>query len=606
MKQELQDKILAAYRKEGEENGYGFPWSEATFGSDARRLYVFERSNRPGTVRVRWQATDAEAAERDGTTRPKRTLQLQEAIRDKRGRFRKRGLDRARAAAKEVYEEWLDPSSADDATGHATTLEDVFRRLLDPKDGKSVTDRWAYRLGSFPIKHDRRTHLSIIAQAIGLGVRPKDITMKHARRIWRAVADHHGQSGVGYRAAEQTVATLVSALNYARREGIIPPTAGVLPGGWHEDLKIDWIARTETNPNDVKRETYTEQETAQIIGALPKADPRIRLPIHLGAGFRLGQVATYLKRSGIHEGGTFGLYAEFIDRKSGETVRIDLPPPAQRTLRRAWSSGHLRRLEAAYQDGELEDYFIVPGGLMKDGACQVEHAGAPLDRRYVLRLFHRLEKAAGVEHIRGRAFHGLRRAFEPLVARHSPDSRVRDKAGGWKIGSGTREAIYTKSDSEALAAATAVARAAALEDVSNPASPAERAEDLSVQARLTLTELASVAELAGGGLGDEVSELIEGVKRIEERARELAAEAENVETVLTTEDAEAARHRELAAGIQAELDRQGLTQKAAAELAGVSASDISYIVRGKAGGVVSTERVEHVLQALQASPETRA
>lgn len=445
-------------------------------------------------------------------------------------------------------------------------------------------------------------------EGLGLDTPPADIGMQSARRLWRSIADYHDQSGVGGRSAQQLVGTLISALNYARRDDLVPLTDGIIHSEWRDSLRTDWLTRTGVSLADkeVSRESHTEQETAKIIDALPLADPRIRVAFPIGAGLRLGQMSANLTRRGVHEGGVFGLYVEFMDRKAAETVRIDLPPVAQRELRHAMEDGHLRKLEAAYQAGDIDDYFIVPGGSMKDGACQVRYCHEPLSRESVLKYFHKLEAAAGVEHIKGRSWHGLRRAFEALVARHTQDPNVKDRAGGWKIGGGTRLRIYMNKEGEELTEAAAHARAAALADVSSAASPAERTEDLSVQARLHLDLLAEAAEETGDtGLAEDVASATELIARIQKRAQELASEAaKQAGPRLTREELEARRHEETAAAIREEIERQELTGKAAAEITGVSPSYISAVVNGKSSGTVGTETLEEMLEALRASPET--
>lgn len=612
MKNELREEILKAYREAKaaghEENSYGFPWQQTTYGPDGRTLYVHERPDRPGSVRVRWQLTDDEQAARDEVARPSPSVRLPEPLRDKRGRLRKKAADRAVEAAKEEYEEWLNPSKAAGATAKAATLEDVFRYFLDPETGAAMTDDHRYDVGDIPPDPARRAHTTIIDTVLGLDTAPSDIGMASARRLWRSVAAHYDHTGKGGTAAEKVVATLISALNHAREDEIVPPTDGLIPEKWREKYRTDWMALTgvSLSENAVSRESHTEEEAAKIVQALPQADPRIRVAFHIGAGFRVGQMSAYLTRAGIHEGGVFGLYAEFADRKSGEVVRIELPPSAQREWRRATESGHLRELEAAYQSGKLADYYVVPGGQMKNGACQVKHAGKPLNKRSVLKFFHELEEAAGVEHIDGRSWHGLRRAFETLVGRHTNSPDARDKAGGWTIGGGTRGKIYTQKEEEALTAEAARARAAALADVSDAASPAERAEDLAAQARLLLKALTRAAEDTGDDeLSQHVAAATESITRAETQARKLSGEApQKAGPALTREELEEKHREETAAAIREEIERRGLTGKAAAEIAGVSPSYISAVVNGKSSGTVATETLEGMLEALQASPET--
>lgn len=61
---------------------------------------------------------------------------------------------------------------------------------------------------------------------------------------------------------------------------------------------------------------------------------------------------------------------------------------------------------------------------------------------------------------------------------------------------------------------------------------------------------------------------------------------------------------EAAAAIREEIERQGLTGKAAAGITAVSPSYISAVVNGKSSGTVATETLEEMLGALRISPET--
>jgi Trk K+ transport system NAD-binding subunit len=105
------------------------------------------------------------------------------------------------------------------------------------------------------------------------------------------------------------------------------------------------------------------------------------------------------------------------------------------------------------------------------------------------------EAKCGVRHVRGRLFHGLRRSMEKLVALETTDEAVRDLAGRWVVGGGTRPAIYTDAQDEDRRAMAATARDAAINRVSGA--------------------LASVPFLNSLGLE---------AARIEEKAREVARE----------------------------------------------------------------------------------
>ncbi len=625
MNADLADKILEAYREAtagGEDgNRFDFPWSVTVYGSDGRSLYVHERADRPGSLRVRWQATSDERDARGCASRPTSGFSPPEPIRDNRGRLRRKAIDRAIEAGRAEYEAWLHPAVGPDGEpegGRLRTLEAVLRYFVDPKTGPAMDARWREEsVGTFPIDRDRRTHVNIIREVIGLDIEPAAIRLAHARRIWRAISEEHNDSGSGGRWAEQVVGTLQAALTHARTDELIGVTDGILPKGWRAKLRSDWTKTTGEDPFDPDRPPYSSEETARIIAALPQADPRLRLAIELGIGYRVGQLANHLTRSGIVEGGPLGLRVQFMDAKRERTVRIDLPPRAQRALRHAWQDGHLRELEEAYQAKRIEDYYIAPAGRTLGGACQVAYADQPMDRTALYRLFLDLERAAGVEHVYKRGWHGLRRAFESLIGEQTADSRVRDMAQGWAVGGGTRETIYTDTENELLLAEVAGARSRALDSVRHPATTAERAEELADEARALLARLAELGIDAGGELGQDLEAVGRQLARAEAAARavaQAAAPAHERPPELTREEAEALHYNEVEAAVRDAIRTRGLTGKAAAEMAsawirrrrarGVSPSDVSAVMRGRGRRIVSIEKLRWMLASLTAPPDT--
>ncbi len=114
--------------------------------------------------------------------------------------------------------------------------------------------------------------------------------------------------------------------------------------------------------------------------------------------------------------------------------------------------------EAAYRRGELPDYFLFPAGRLRAGVAPVERAAVqPLGPTAIRKMFVAVEEAAGVEHLDGRAFYGLRRQAADLGPEFSTDSRVLNRLTG-HADSATRERVYQDSENLRVAASAAKAR----------------------------------------------------------------------------------------------------------------------------------------------------
>lgn len=474
-----------------------FPKAETVYALDGRALWVHERSDRPGTLRVRWQSADEERA--DGAPkRPKHTIKGV-AIRDDRGRLKKREWARAVTLAKEVYEEQTTPTEEAAAENkHFRSMREVLDYFTDPVLGKGMSDDWRIQVGTLP--HDpnaANTHLAELDRYLNLeGMDPDDLSIEHARIVWRGICDARGQDGSGLRWAVQCVSTLNAAHNFAHANSKITSNGG-LPKDWRKPLKADWTKRTGTS-TEPDRPTYSEAEAKQLMHALPDdPDETNRLILMLGLGFRSGQVARYAKRSHLSDEGPFGKRLSFLDRKADKMVTIDLAPMQQRVLRHAMEEGFLADLETAYQAEEIDDYFLIAGGRRKGGRAQPKHADAPLHKRQVRRRLEKFEERAGVEHKNKRLHHGLRRALEALIGEFTTDDKVRDVAQGWTVGGGTRTKIYSDKEAESTLEKAAVARAAALERLSAARSVPEVLDEIAVQAGVLVQQLKDLAEEAG-------------------------------------------------------------------------------------------------------------
>jgi integrase len=202
------------------------------------------------------------------------------------------------------------------------------------------------------------------------------------------------------------------------------------------------------------------EEVAAIFAALPEGDPRLRLLVELAAELRAGQ-AVRARRSDLHLDGTggFGL-GRFVvhgaGKKHGEVV--DLHPELRALVDEVLSAGYLAGAEAALRRGEIQDYYLFPAGRLRDGAVPLERAvKQPVGTTAIRKMFVAVEAIAGVQHVEGRAFYGLRRQATDLAPEFASDARVLNRLSG-HLNSATRERIYQEKENRRARARAARAR----------------------------------------------------------------------------------------------------------------------------------------------------
>jgi integrase len=124
----------------------------------------------------------------------------------------------------------------------------------------------------------------------------------------------------------------------------------------------------------------------------------------------------------------------------------------------ALSTGYLAEAEAAFQRGELADYFLFPAGRLKGGCVPPVRAAAAHASYHAMRdLFEELERIAGVEHRRGRSFYGLRKQATDLAPEFALDAGVLNSISG-HADSATREQVYQDKENDRVRAQAADAR----------------------------------------------------------------------------------------------------------------------------------------------------
>lgn len=610
MDAKLTEKILAAHqamKDEGRDsNQFEFPWSATALGSDDRALYVFERSDRPGAVQVRFQANAEEVAARECPRRPKLGVPVS-GLRDDRGRLSKRAGARAVEAAKREFEKWLTlPVSNGSLPERFETYEEVFRYYLDPGSCPDLSEGHRKRnIGSFDDAPTARTAVAEWRRRVGMKEKVAGFGYELMRRVTNELVAEY-EDGKGATKAARLFKTVIAAINHAKANGKLPSTVAMAPPKWEQTLRETWTKRHKVSVMKPKRLRYTEPEAILLLQHLHLARPRLALAIELTLGFRLIQVAEQATRRSLREGGPYGLQLVVLDGKSSRPIVIDLSPRQQRALRAAWGPGGLlHALEEAYKAGRLENYFLIPGGRTRAGVAPLSGAGRATSPRGLFENLRALEKVAGVEYKPGRSFHGLRRTITRLVGKQTDDATLRDLAQGWTPGSGARKLYDAAEEDEDQLALAAEARVKAIETISRALTPSEQVEGLASAATQLATRIADTSDSddrAVGALAEAADLVIRLVNCLEGAAEELRTLPARERASQSPRE----QHEAVAAEIRTEIKRRSLSGKRASELLGVSDSDISAIRRGKSFGLIRLERLVRLRNTLANLPEEEA
>lgn len=285
-----------------------------------------------------------------------------------------------------------------------------------------------------------------------------DLTPRKVDGLVRTLAIR-SERGRGFRTAEYMVDMLYTVAAWLRDEGVISDRAAVPRRNWKARMRKEWerMTHSSTEPN---RPRYSLDEARQLFRALPQADPRLALVLQLAMELRVGQAARArrsdlsLDRVGAYGLGRFRVRG--VGRKAGEVV--DLHPELRSYLDDVLTFGYLSDVEAAFRAGSLREYSLFPVGPLMHGKASVEQSvGLHLQPRTLRGMFERLEQAAGVDHVPGRGFYGLRRVATDLAADLEQDDRVLNRLTGHRD-SDTRKRIYQDREHAATSAQAARTR----------------------------------------------------------------------------------------------------------------------------------------------------
>lgn len=366
-----------------------------------------------------------------------------------KGRALKALTDDATARAKAKHKELI--------TGMAgATLEPVAPCTIGQAWAK-VSDKHA---GLYPVDTHHRRHidraLRHAARVWGRDrawgtIAPVDITKLARTRVDELRADNH----TGYRGAEETVSRVLTVAQWLRDQEHIPRDAALPSSRWKEDLRAYWaqVSGTHGDP-EPHRPRYTLAEMLQILAAAPLVDPRLALGLALGAELRLGQVArTMRSQLNLHHSTHGAFVVKSNRRKRGTTVFLT---PGQRAALDEALGGYLRLFEAEFQETG-RDYPLLPAGRLLYRRYKGQATAQPpavgelatsVNPRSLREWFDAAESRAGITHIPGRGWYGMRRRGVDEFKKQGGSKDALKEHGGW-TDTTIPDMIYADQEAEA-------------------------------------------------------------------------------------------------------------------------------------------------------------
>jgi len=363
-----------------------------------------------------------------------RKRSLYRPIRDAKGKVIPEKEIVAQQLAVRRHAELVAGADHEDQPGAPLTLAGGFRKLLDPKEGKYPTDSGHRR--------DVVRASKLVKHVLGADRRMDTIKHRDYRKIWRHIAHAHKSEGsYGPRTAELYCGALQTAARWLQREGYLEPGDAIPAPGWKVEMREDWAQIVGAPIPDQEKLRYTEAESLKLWRAAPKADPRVSLAMEVGAELRLGQVGR-VRRTDIFATAAFhlgGLQVHGRGKKRGEKIIFTTAQRHALTAALLW--GYLAEAERPFQAGEIDDFYLFPGGRLHAAEdhrgrrvlrVQAEGAARPISRRALARQWEKLEELAGVEHVPGRLWYGMRRhQADRVEALEGVKARVKNRMGGW-------------------------------------------------------------------------------------------------------------------------------------------------------------------------------
>jgi hypothetical protein len=194
--------------------------------------------------------------------------------------------------------------------------------------------------------------------------------------------------------------------------------------GEHEDLEALGTPRVDS----VSR-PYTQEQVLRLLPATRQVDPRCAVLAHLAwiSGRRATALRT-LKASAYTRRGAYGVL-----HMPGETDKA-------RKSGDVYLYGQVRELveELLDQPAVKASGLLFPSGRLDDPAPRRKALGSMQSRT----MLAEAEKLAGIKHVNGRAYHGIKRRFATTALAHDPQAAAKQSGTLRK----TLEAAYEQDD----------------------------------------------------------------------------------------------------------------------------------------------------------------
>ena len=409
---------------------------EDSVGEVPFKVTVFENLTRGGVLYLKWRAVDRSGNKNWAVE------SLRKTVRTANGRLIESVRDWAVARAKEKHEELVAGLPASERSSVPMTLLEGLERACDAETGLYPKDS--------PHRREVRRELHHASRILGPRLPFNLIRKSHLVKLWRRRHSELTAKGeVGARGAEVTVSRLLTIAEWLRGEEWIDEAACKAWKDWKAKM------REEAGAPDPYRPRHTLAEARAILAVADQVDPRLGLALALGAEQRGGQVIRGRRSDLDLEANTFQVRGR--GKKKGTTVHLTR---GQRAAVDRALAGYLAQLEAA-----AIDYPLFPAGKLHGREAQggvrvvgrrelkgkaiptrvghrlvatgplvapVDRAETgPLDRSSIDDWFLAAEALAGVEHVPGRSWYGLRRALLDAAAEEGISPEGMQEHGGW-------------------------------------------------------------------------------------------------------------------------------------------------------------------------------
>lgn len=396
-------------------------WEHAE-GNIPHKVTAFENTERKGVAYLQWRA--------DGNWRYQ---SLRFTLRTTDGKLIKARVREAVDAARAKHRTLLSGAPPADRPKAALTLGQTVPLLTAPGKGLYPDDT--------PHRREVVRSFALAVAVLGEDVAWVALKPSHVRDVWRAkLAGVRAKGGAGRRAAQIVVRDLRAIAGKLAEEELIPREVVLVV-----TKKIREEILTATPDAKVSRPRHTIEESRRIMAVAWEVDPRFGLLMALGAELRLGQVRRARRAALDVTAGRFT--SPGTGKKRGEVVHLTA---GQREAVTRALNGYLREMEAVAHP----DYRLFPAGQMAGArkgegvASPVRHADAkPVGTKTIGDWFREAEVLAGVPHLAGRGYYGIRRGAVDGAKSAGISREGLQKLGGW-ADSQVPDRIYADQEAE--------------------------------------------------------------------------------------------------------------------------------------------------------------